>query len=125
MVALNLDGPGHAPPYLCVRPMNPAHRFEFCAGVLGCLVWPMLFGYIVVNNSGGKWGIHLGLVSMAIVMAPIVLMTKKPIQYIARGSWIMALLSVFPLIPVRLGGYHIDMVRHNLAISSYVDEGPP
>jgi len=65
--------------------MNPHHRFEFSAGVLGCLVWPILFGYILADDEWGKWGIHIGLAIMVIVMCPVIWYTTEVFKYIARG----------------------------------------
>ena len=118
------DGPGHAPQYLDVRPMNTKYRFEFSAGVLGCLIWPFLFGYILADNEWGKWGIHCGLLVMIIVMFPVVNYAEVLYKYIARGSWILAFASLFPVIPVFLGGLLIGLARRVFNVVSHVDEGP-
>ena len=55
VVALNLDGPGHAPPYLCVSrilyTMNSLLR-SFAAFMVGIFTTPVLWiGYIVLEDT--------------------------------------------------------------------------
>ena len=90
--------------------MTQKYRFELCAGTLGCLVWPILFGYSLADPDGGQWGIHLGLATIAILITPLVIKYETAYKYLARGSWIVALISALPILPISLGGFIIDTI---------------